>query len=407
MPKIALIDCNNFFASCEVLKNPSLIGKPVCVLSNNEGCVVARSYEAKKLGVPMGIPYFMAKKQFPKCIYLKGNHPLYIDISKRVMEVVKTYSPKVEIYSIDEAFIDLENTEKANKGTAEEIIKKIKEDIKESVGIDVSIGLAPTKTLAKFASDKAKNTSNIFTDIHPKGLYVIKKENIIDELKSAKIEDIWGIGKRTEKKLKGYIIKTPYDFVKQNDSWIKGAMGIIGLNLKAELTGRIINPVLEENEPPKSIQKSESMKTPTNDKGILLSELYKNSHKMCKKLRSLGLKGEILSVYLKKKDFEIIGKKIILTSPQNSEFEINEHINQIFKEIYSPYSLYRATGIIISKLSKDNLHQLNMFELEKNQKQESLSLAWDKLEKKFGKNIIHLGKNGIAPDKNNEKDSKK
>ena len=176
MPKIALIDCNNFFASCEVLKDPSLMGKPVCVLSNNEGCVVARSYEAKKLGVPMGIPYFMAKKQFPKCVYLKGNHPLYIDISKRVMEVIKSYSPKVEIYSIDEAFIDLSNTEKANKGETFEIIKKIKEDIKESVGIDVSIGLAPTKTLAKFASDKAKNISNIFSETHPKGLYVIKKE---------------------------------------------------------------------------------------------------------------------------------------------------------------------------------------------------------------------------------------
>ena len=170
MAKIALIDCNNFFASCEVLKNPSLIGKPVCVLSNNEGCVVARSYEAKKLGVPMGIPYFMAKKQFPNCIYLKGNHSLYIDISKRVMEVIKSYSPKVEIYSIDEAFIDLTNTERANGGKADEIIKKIKEDIKESVGIDVSIGLAPTKTLAKFASDKAKNVSNIFSNIYTKKL---------------------------------------------------------------------------------------------------------------------------------------------------------------------------------------------------------------------------------------------
>lgn len=395
MAKIALIDCNNFFASCEVLKNPSLIGKPVCVLSNNEGCVVARSYEAKKLGVPMGIPYFMAKKQFPNCIYLKGNHSLYIDISKRVMEVIKSYSPKVEIYSIDEAFIDLTNTEKANGGKADEIIKKIKEDIKESVGIDVSIGLAPTKTLAKFASDKAKNVSNIFSNIYPKGLYKIERENIVEELKEARIEDIWGIGKRTERKLKGYIIKTPYDFVRQNDTWIKGAMGVVGLNLKAELTGKIINPVLEESAPPKSIQKSESMKTSTNDRGILLSELFKNSHRMCKKMRSLNLKGEVLSVYLKKKDFEIVGKKIIMTSPQNSEFEINEHISQIFEEIYSPYTLYRSTGVIISKLSKDNLQQLNIFELEKNQKQEKLSSAWDKLEKKFGKNIIHLGNNGI------------
>ena len=112
-------------------------------------------------------------------------------------------------------------------------------------------------------------------------------------------------------------------------------------------------------------------------------------------MRSLNLKGEVLSVYLKKKDFEIVGKKIIMTSPQNSEFEINEHISQIFEEIYSPYTLYRSTGVIISKLSKDNLQQLNIFELEKNQKQEKLSSAWDKLEKKFGKNIIHLGNNGI------------
>ena len=114
------------------------------------------------------------------------------------MEVIKSYSPKVEIYSIDEAFIDLTNTEKVNGGKAHEIIKKIKEDVKESVGIDVSIGLAPTKTLAKFASDKAKNVSNIFSNIYPKGLYKIERENIVEELKEARIEDIWGIGKRTE-----------------------------------------------------------------------------------------------------------------------------------------------------------------------------------------------------------------
>ena len=159
MPKynvIALIDCNNFFASCEVLFDPTLAGKPVCVLSNNDGCVVARSNEAKALGVKMGMPYFMAKKQFRGVTYLSGNYARYSEISKRIMTKLYDYTPSVEVYSIDEAFLDLSGTRKLYRCSYEEIIEKIRLDIKNDIGVDVSIGLSYSKTLAKLACEKAK-----------------------------------------------------------------------------------------------------------------------------------------------------------------------------------------------------------------------------------------------------------
>ena len=183
MPKynvIALVDCNNFFASCEILFNPTLKGKPVCVLSNNDGCIVARSNEAKALGIKMGMPYFMAKKQFKNVIYLSGNHSRYNEISKRVMTKLYDYTPNVEVYSIDEAFLDLGGTRKLHRCSYEEIIEKIRLDIKNDIGIDVSIGLSYSKTLAKLACEKAKELNKKNPDI---GTYKIGYRRIKDELK--------------------------------------------------------------------------------------------------------------------------------------------------------------------------------------------------------------------------------
>ena len=165
---IALVDCNNFFVSCERLLKPELEGKPVCVLSNNDGCVVSRSNEAKKLGIAMGAPYFMFKYHYKNTVFLSGNLPFYCEISARVMDKLKDYTPDIEVYSIDEAFLDLTGLRKTFNCSYEELIEKIVTDIKNEIGIDVSIGLSYSKVLAKLACDKSKKKSNKLPQDHSK-----------------------------------------------------------------------------------------------------------------------------------------------------------------------------------------------------------------------------------------------
>ena len=191
---IALVDCNNFFVACERLRHPELISKPVCVLSNNDGCVVSRSQEAKRLGVNMGAPYFMIKHQFKKVVFLSGDLSYYCEISKRVMDKLYSYTPDVEIYSIDEAFLDLTGLRKTFNCSYEDIIKKIVYDIKNEIGIDVSVGLSYSKVLAKLANDKSKNLQKTMPEAKT---YVIGYRKINQELNETLISDVWGVGKNT------------------------------------------------------------------------------------------------------------------------------------------------------------------------------------------------------------------
>lgn len=372
--------------------NPSLAGKAICVLSNNDGCVIARSYEAKQMGIPMGYPYFKAKVQFPNATYISSSRGNYVEISNRIMDKIKDYSDVVEVYSIDEAFIDLTNTLTAHKCTPEELIARIKKEIKTNIGIDVSIGLAPTKTLAKYASEKAKNQSNILKEEFPKGLYQIKKENIKEELETAKIEDIWGIGRMNSRLMRSYLIKTAQDFCALNDSWIKKNMGKAGLDLKSELMGEIRNPVAKEPKPPKSIQKSASFKTFMTDKTEIKSIINLHTHRICKKLRKYNLRATSVLVFLRKKDFSVQSEKIKFKIPENSEIEFNSASYEIFEKIFEEGAIYRSLGIVALNLKPEDECQINLFEQERNQKQEKLSQAWDKLEEKFGKKILRLGK---------------
>ena len=157
---IALIDCDSFFVSCERKLNPKLNAKPVCVVSGSRGCVIARSIEAKEMGIPMGQPLFMAEKEFPKAIYINANHYNYAQISDQVMSILKQFSPMVEVYSIDEAFVDLTGLSKLYKKNYYDLAKHIRDLIAQEVGIPVSVGVSRTKTLAKLASDKSKTTED-------------------------------------------------------------------------------------------------------------------------------------------------------------------------------------------------------------------------------------------------------
>ena len=389
---IALVDCNNFFASCETLFNPELRGKPVCVLSNNDGCIVARSNEAKALGVKMGMPYFMAKKQFKNIIYISGNLERYTKISKKVTKKLYDYTPIVEVYSIDEAFLDLNGTKRLHNCSWEDLIKKIRNDIKEEIGIDVSIGLSYSKTLAKLACEKAKELNKIDPKI---GTYKIGYREIKDELKNTKIQDIWGIGSASSALLRKHYISSTYDFTTQSDAWIKRIMGKVGLDLKQELLGQAVSPVNESETLPKSIQKTASFAEFTSDKNYIINALNYHCHRVCKKLRLLDLNAQIISVMLRRKDFWTISAKTTLETPVNCEFEFSAKIKELLDEIYQPNVIYRSCGVSVWRLLPQSESQLSLFSAKRIEKSNKLSDAWDKIENKFGKGKIHLGQNGI------------
>lgn len=384
MKVIALVDCDSFFVSCEQKVNPELKGKPVCVLSNKDGCVISRSKEAKKMGVRMGQPYFLAKDEFPDAIYVSCHHDLYGEISEEVMAVLREFSPNVQVYSVDEAFIELTGLKRLYKKNYLELVQFIREQIKERVDIPVSIGVSSTKTLAKLASDKAKKTDT--------GVYMIANKKIMPELKNTKIEEIWGIGKNLTILFKKAGILSAADLVAKDDVWLDKKVGIRALEMKHELLGEVVSPVVNEEKLPKSIQKTSAFGIFTSDLDFIKNQLNYHIHSACRKLRKIDCKAQTIGVMLRTKDFRVIYDKKSLSVPTSFEMEISDIAFTLLEKIYSPSVIYRSTGIILDNLCSNSEEQLFLFADDAiNSKKEKLSKCFDKLEAKFGKDIVQIG----------------
>lgn len=376
--EIALIDCDSFFVSCEQLANPSLLNRPVCVTSNNDGCVVARSKEAKQMGIKMGMPVFLAKKEFPRAIYLSGNMTLYGEISARIMRKLREFSPIVQVYSIDEAFLDLTGLRRLYRKPYLDIAMEIRDKIKCEIGIPVSIGVSSTKTLAKLAAERAKAGN---------GAYKIGFRDISNELKKTSLIEIWGIGSNTSAFLNKYGIKTAYQLTLPDDERIKRLLGKKGLELKRELTGESVYQVTDEYVPPKSVQKTSSFARFTCDRNYIKKSLHYHTHRACTKLRKLGLKAKTVGVMLRTKGFEVYVEKMTLFQPTDWEFDVNKAINFLFEKIYDPNIIYRSSGVYLEDLVEEA--QISLFssipDMERNR---CLAKTWDKLEEKYGRGVI-------------------
>lgn len=383
---IALVDGNNFFVSCELLMNPSLIGKPVCVLSNNDGCVISRSYEAKKVGIKMGVPYFLAKKDFPNAVYLSANFSLYHELSQRMISKLGNYSDKIDVYSIDEAFIDITGLDKVLKLSYEEIAILIKKDIEENIGVSVSVGIASTKTLAKLATHKAKSKN---------GFYVINNENIKFELEDIPIEDIWGIGKNISRSLKAYGIFRALDILLKDDEFYKINYGKKGLELKYELMGNSVIPLSGIVEKPKSIQRTRAFPEFSNDEKYVIAELELHLHNVCRKLREYNLQTDSVFVMLRTKDFRVFVLEEKLDFITDSEILLMPVVKRLFYQMYDFGIIYRSSGIYVSNLVDSAKNQLSLFQNEKKEKSEKISQLIDGLELKYGKGNISVGQMGI------------
>lgn len=391
MENILLVDCDNFFASCEQMLNPELKGKPVCILSNNDGCIVARSNEAKNLGIPMGMPYFMAVKKFKNIIYLSGNRKKYSEISKQVMAELSNFTPSIEQYSIDEAFLDIKGCEKLHKLTPIEIANKIRNTIKEKIGINVSIGVSSTKTLSKIASEIAKKKVRYGIKDEFEGVFEINNTNKINILENTPIEDIWGVGRNLHKFFRKHNIQTALNYSNLDDDFIKRNLGKKGLDLKEELRGNVRYPVIDYYTPPKSISRTSSFKEFSKDKTFILNELNNHLHEVCIQLRKHKLQTGSISVMLRYKDFRVVSDKITFNSPKSSEFELYKTMHNIFNSIYNEGITYRSSGVTLSKLSPIQEFQMGLFEDIEAKKKRKLSDAWDKIEQKFGYGIVSIG----------------
>lgn len=381
---IALVDCDSFFVSCEQSVNPELKGKPVCVMSGRGQCVISRSREAKKLGVKMGMPYFQIEGELKKATYINANHELYSEISKKVMAVLKTFSPNVEIYSVDEAFVDLTGLERLYKRNYLEIAQMIREKVLEETDIPVSIGVSSSKSLAKLASDKAKNIGE--------KVFLIGARKIIPLLKHTSIDEIWGIGRNLSQLLRKNGILTAYELISQDDLWLDKQIGIRGLEMKHELLGEMISPVSNEVKLPKSIQKTSALAKFSSDKNYLKNSLNYHIHRACMRLRRLDAKCKSVSIFLRTKDFKVYCEKKLLNIPTDFEMEISDIIFEMLNKIYNPNILYRSTGVILENFEQNSNAQMSLFtDFSQDIKKEKLAKCFDKLEEKFGKDIIQTG----------------
>ena len=381
---IALVDCDSFFVSCEQSVNPDLKGKPVCVMSGRGQCVISRSKEAKKLGIRMGMPYFQIEGQMKKAVFINANHELYCKISEKVMNVLKSFSPKVEIYSIDEAFVELTGLERLYKKNYLEIAQMIRQEVLDKVDIPVSIGVSSSKSLAKLASDKAKKAEE--------GVFLVGSRKIIPLLEKTSIDEIWGIGKNLSIMLRKHGILTAYELISQDDLWLNKQIGIHGLEMKHELLGEMVSPVSNEIKLPKSIQKTSALAKFSSDKNYLKNSLNYHIHRACVKLRKINAKCKGVSIFLRTKDFKVYCEKKVLNAGTDFELEISDIVFELLEKMYNPHVVYRSTGVILDTFVFNNEAQMSLFsDNVVDERKEKLSKCFDKLEQRFGKDIIQTG----------------
>lgn len=395
----ALVDCNNFYASCERVFQPKFNGKPVAILSNNDGCVISRSNEAKAVGIPMGAPAFQIKELVKeKNVQLfSSNYALYGDLSNRVMAILGQFTPNLEIYSIDEAFLNFDGLTISDY---HDYGIQMKTRVQKWVGIPVCIGFAETKALSKVANKIAKK----FQD-RTKGVYVIdSEEKRIKALKWTKIEDVWGIGYRMNKKMKAKNIVTALDFTApQHEAWIKKEMGVIGMRLKYELEGKSVldlEPIVDQK---KSIATTRSFPKQIADFDLLRERVATFAAVCAEKLRKQNSCCHTIIVML------VVDKHTVQTSQyyfnmavtlpygSNSTLTISNAAIAMLKKLHqgNEHLKFKKAGVIVTELIDENKKQLQLFD-EENPKHLLLMKVMDGLNKKIGDKKVKLATQNLS-----------
>ena len=387
---IALVDCNNFYASCERVFNPKIENKPVIVLSNNDGCVIARSNEAKALGIKMGEPAFKLKNIIEKynINVFSTNFALYGDLSKRVMNVMSAEVDKMEIYSIDEAFLDLTDYASKERGIA------IRKKVQQWTGIPVSVGIAPTKVLAKVAGHIAKKHTKA-------GVFMFDDEDLIRRaLNVFAVEDLWGIGKKTAQKLKAVGIHTALQFRECDSNWIRRHLSINGVRLQKELYGEVCYPIEVTRKRKQNICTARSFGTEIKELSKLKEAIGSHANTCATKLRQEKSCCNSISVFLSTNPFKPQAKQynpykvIQLDVPTNDSMEIVKTAIKGLESIYRDDCIYKKAGVIVGRIVPQEQMQLSLFDSLDREKRKSINVAVDKINATMGKNKVKLAVQG-------------
>ncbi len=380
----ALVDCNNFYASCERAFQPQFNNVPVAILSNNDGCFISRSDEAKKLGLPMAAPAFKYRKFCEEngIKVFSSNYPLYGDMSTRVMNILNTFTPDMEVYSIDEAFLKFEGFDSYDFDVYG---RQIQHTVQKCTGIPISIGLAPTKALAKVANKIAKKLRS-----KTGGVFVIQSnESRVKALKWSKIETVWGVGHGNLKRLQSKKIKTAFDFTQLSDDWVRKQMAVIGLRLKKDLEGIPTLDLDDDTRDRKAIATTRSFEYTYSDIENIRERISTFASSCAEKLRSQNSSCNHIVVFLRsnrhKKDEPQHGVSKIVTLPYatDSSLTISNHAVEAVSTIYRPGIKYKRAGVVVSGLVPTDQRQLDLF-LTENPKHHSIMKVMDSVNDKYG-----------------------
>lgn len=396
MKLYGLADCNNFYCSCERVFHPDLIGKPVVVLSNNDGCVIARSEESKALGIKMGEAFYQVKEKLEQnnVAVFSSNYNLYGDMSRRVMSLLAKYSPKIDVYSIDEAFLDFSGMNTSD--TFIEYCREMVRYIHKGTGIPISLGIAPTKTLAKMASKFAKKHKGY------KGACLIDTDEKREKaLKLFPVEDVWGIGYRSVEWLHNQGIKTAWDLTQKSESWIKRELTITGVRTWKELRGE--SCISTEELPHKqSICTSRSFAEQGLNRLADIEEAVANFAAQCaRKLREQHTVCNSITIFLYTSRFRedvpqsYIYHSINLQVPTNNQQELISYAVKMLRANWKEGNFhYKKAGVIVWGICRDDAIQGNLFDTVNRSKQAALAKAIDAINRKNGYNKIRVAVQG-------------
>ncbi len=389
-----LADCNNFFVSCERAFNPSLIGKPVVVLSNNDGCVVSRSNEAKAMGIPMGIPYFKIRHlaESGRVVVFSSNYALYGDMSSRVMSLLSEYTDDLNIYSIDEAFLDVSGM--GGGSHLKEYASEIRRRVLKGTGIPITLGIAGTMTLAKVAAHYGKKYRGYG------GVCMIENDvQRVKALSGLPAHEVWGIGRRSISKLEYYGIRTALDFTEKSEHFVKVMMGVTGVRTWKELRG--IPCVI-----PDDMDSKKSICTSRSFSGDGLSDIESVEEAVSSFAADSALKLRMQSSYCSSVTFFVAPDRFKNTSgasaiqstsafavPTNDTSEIVHTVLSMFRRKIPRFKVKRA-GVILWDISPDGCRQMEMFDNIDRSRQAVLQAVIDDINMKNGKNAVRLAVQG-------------
>jgi DNA polymerase V len=390
MEMIGVLDCNNFFVSCERLFRPDLLGKPVAVLSSNDGCIVARSKEIKDMGIPMGVPYFQVKDTLTKAkaTLFSAHFALYRDISKRVFQIVKDRCATLEQYSIDEAFFRLEV---ASVAEAEAFAYELKQEVERLSGIPVSIGIGTSKTIAKYASTRAKKGN---------GVMVYDREAWLALTPTIPIGELWGVGRRLNRRFELAQISTVAGLVACPVASIQSQFGVVGARLRAEVSGQVAYPVSTQHTIAQSIMSTRSFGVKTNDLAVIKDALAYHVRHVSAEVRSLGCGATQIAVMLltsRHGDYVLRGgvKTHHLTTVEDDSAVLLKTALDLLGKLYEPGVPYQKVGCVLRGITPTGVVTPSLFAVESTS---SVSALMDEINGRFGVEMMQVGRFKQAKD---------